>query len=98
MAKIFAAELRAGAWRSKLSGMITAAREQDLMNAADLLLDARRTNKPIADLPKELRPVTLEEAYYIQDRMSWAYEAIGGWKVGAPTPDATPAYDILSWM
>ena len=100
MAKIFAAELRAGAWRSKLSGMITAAREQDLMNAADLLLDARRTNKPIADLPKELRPVTLEEAYYIQDRMSWAYEAIGGWKVGAPTPDATPAFAPMPamWM
>src|SRR6516165_7703127 len=100
MAKIFAAELRAEARRSKLSGMITAAREHDLMNAADLLLDARRTNKPIADLPKELRPVTLEEAYYIQDRMSWAYEAIGGWKVGAPTPDATPAFAPMPamWM
>ena len=95
-----AAELRAGEWRSKLSGMITAAREQDLMNAADLLLDARRTNKPIADLPKNLRPVTLEEAYYIQDRMSWAYEAIGGWKVGAPSPDATPAFAPMPamWM
>lgn len=80
--------------------MITAAREQDLMNAADLLLDARRTNKPIADLPKNLRPVTLEEAYYIQDRMSWAYEAIGGWKVGAPAPDATPAFAPMPamWM
>src|SRR5215469_6276459 len=80
--------------------MITAAREQDLMNAADLLLDARRTNKPIADLPKNLRPVTLEEAYYIQDRMSWAYEAIGGWKVGAPSPDATPAFAPMPamWM
>lgn len=80
--------------------MITAAREQDLMNAADLLLDARRTNKPIADLPKDLRPVTLEEAYYIQDRMSWAYEAIGGWKVGAPAPDATPAFAPMPamWM
>jgi 2-keto-4-pentenoate hydratase len=78
--------------------MITAAREQDLMNAADRLLDARRTNKPIADLPKDLRPVTLEEAYYIQDRMSWAYEAIGGWKVGAPSPDATPAFAPMPAM
>ena len=80
--------------------MITAAREQELMNAADLLLDARRTNKPIAELPKEMRPATLEEAYYIQDRMSWAYEDIGGWKVGAPTPDATPAFAPMPkrWM
>lgn len=72
--------------------MITAAREKDLIQAADLLLDARRTNTPISDLPKELRPTTLEEAYFIQDRMSWAFEKIGGWKVGAPTPDATPAF------
>jgi 2-keto-4-pentenoate hydratase len=80
--------------------MITGAREKDLMHAADLLLDARRTNKPIVDLPKELQPTTLEEAYFIQDRMSWAYEAIGGWKVGAPTPEATPAFAPMpaAWM
>jgi 2-keto-4-pentenoate hydratase len=78
--------------------MITAAREQDLMNAADLLLDARRTNKPIADLPTDLRPTTLEEAYYIQDRMSWAYDAIGGWKIGAPTPDDPPGFAPMPAM
>ncbi|HEY6374492.1 MAG TPA: 2-keto-4-pentenoate hydratase, partial [Edaphobacter sp.] len=46
------------------------------------------------------RPATLEEAYFVQDRMSWAYEAIGGWKVGAPTPDATPSFAPmpLVWM
>lgn len=65
-----------------------------------MLLDARRTNKPIADLPKNLRPATLEEAYYIQDRMSLAYEAIGGWKVGASDPEATPAFAPMPamWM
>ena len=68
------------------------------MNAADLLLDARRTNKPIADLPTDLRPTTLEEAYFIQDRMSWAFEAIGGWKIGAPTPDATPGFAPMPAM
>ena len=80
--------------------MITAAREKDLFSAADMLLDARRTCQPIADLPKELRPTTLEEAYVVQDRMSWAYEAIGGWKVGAPTPDATPTFAPMpaDWM
>jgi len=72
--------------------MITGARKQDMLNAADLLMDARRTNRPIVDLPKEYKPVTLEEAYVVQDRMSWAYDAIGGWKVGAPSPDATPTF------
>jgi len=84
--------------RSKLSGMITAPREAELIDAADLLLDARRTNKPITDLPAQLRPTTLDEAYFIQDRMSWAYEAIGGWKVGAATPDATPAFAPMPAM
>jgi 2-keto-4-pentenoate hydratase len=72
--------------------MITGAREKDLIEAADLLLDARRTNRPIEDLPPELRPTTLDEAYFVQDRMSWAYENIGGWKVGAPTLDAAPSF------
>ncbi|HEY0163375.1 MAG TPA: fumarylacetoacetate hydrolase family protein [Edaphobacter sp.] len=80
--------------------MTTAAREKDLIQAADLLLDARRTNTPIADLPKELRPVTLDEAYFVQDRMALAFGAIGGWKVGAPTPEATPSFAPMpaAWM
>lgn len=57
-----------------------------------MLLDARRSNKPIADLPADLRPQNLDEAYFVQDRMSWAYEAVGGWKVGAPSADATPMF------
>lgn len=57
-----------------------------------MLLDARRTCQPIADLPRELRPTDLEEAYFVQDRMAWVYEKIGGWKVGAPTAEATPTF------
>jgi 2-keto-4-pentenoate hydratase len=80
--------------------MINGAQERQLIDAADMLLDARRTCKPIVDLPKDLRPSTLEEAYFIQDRMSWAYENIGGWKIGAPTPEATPAFAPMpaAWM
>ena len=80
--------------------MITGAQERQLMDAADMLLDARRTCKPIIDLPVDHRPTTMEEAYFVQDRMSWAYEAIGGWKVGAPTPDATPTFAPMpaAWM
>ena len=67
------------------------------MNAAAMLLDGRRTNTPIDDLPPAVRPVTLEEAYFIQDRLALAYGEIGGWKVGAPTADATPMFAPMPW-
>jgi 2-keto-4-pentenoate hydratase len=72
--------------------MMNGAQQRQMMNAVNLLLDARRTNKPIADLPVDLRPETLEEAYFVQDKLSWAYEAVGGWKVGAASADATPMF------
>jgi 2-keto-4-pentenoate hydratase len=72
--------------------MMTGEREKELMTAAGMLLEARRTNTPIDDLPEALRPVSLEEAYFVQDRIALAYGEIGGWKVGAPTADATPMF------
>ncbi|HXC96327.1 MAG TPA: hypothetical protein VNU92_11540 [Edaphobacter sp.] len=62
------------------------------MSAAGMLLAARRTNTPIEDLPEELRPQALDEAYFVQGRLALAYGETGGWKVGAPTPDATPLF------
>ena len=70
--------------------MMTGAREQQLIEAANTLLDARRTNTPIDDLPLYLQPTTLDEAYFVQDTMAVAYGEIGGWKVGAPTAGAVP--------
>ncbi len=80
--------------------MMTGEREKELMSAAAMLLDARRTNIPIDDLPAALRPVTLDEAYFVQDRLALAYGEIGGWKVGAPTADATPMFAPmpLAWI
>ena len=72
--------------------MMTGAREAQLMEAANLLLDARRTADPMVDLPAALQPTTMDEAYFVQDTMAEAYGAIGGWKIGAPTPDATPMF------
>jgi 2-keto-4-pentenoate hydratase len=79
---------------------MTGEREKELMQAAALLLDARRTNRPIDDLPAGLRPVTLDEAYFVQDRLALAYGEIGGWKVGAPTAEATPMFAPmpLAWI
>ncbi len=62
------------------------------MDAANLLLDARRTATPIDDLPQELRPTSLDEAYVVQDTIASAYGPIGGWKIGAPTPEASPMF------
>jgi 2-keto-4-pentenoate hydratase len=80
--------------------MMTGAREEELISAARMLMDARRTHEPINDLPEELRPTTVDEAYFIQDRLSLAYGTVGGWKVGAPTPEATPMFAPmpLAWM
>jgi 2-keto-4-pentenoate hydratase len=80
--------------------MITGAREQELIAAARMLMDARRTNVPIVDLPEELRPTSLEEAYFVQDKLSLVYGEVGGWKVGAPTADATPMFAPmpLAWI
>jgi 2-keto-4-pentenoate hydratase len=72
--------------------MMTGAREEQLIEAANLLLDARRTVKPMIDLPGELQPATLDEAYFVQDTIASAYGEIGGWKIGAPTAEATPMF------
>jgi 2-keto-4-pentenoate hydratase len=63
-----------------------------LDEAATLLLESRRTLQPIDDLPPALRPKTLEEAYYVQDLILRDLGEVGGWKVGAPSPEATPLY------
>jgi 2-keto-4-pentenoate hydratase len=80
--------------------VITGTREKQLMAAADLLADARRTHTPIVDLPPELQPTNLEEVARIHDAMAVAYDGIGGWKIGAPSPDATPFFAPMprAWM
>lgn len=61
------------------------------MDAADLLLAARHDPaKRLADLPDAVRPTDLAAAYAIQHRIMGALGAIGGWKVGAPGPEAPP--------
>jgi 2-keto-4-pentenoate hydratase len=71
---------------------MTGAREAALTDAANLLLDARRTVTPVVDLPVGLQPATLDEAYFVQDMMAVAYDGVGGWKVGAATADSTPIF------
>ena len=73
-------------------GMTSGAREQQLIEAANLLLNARRTHTPIADLPVELQPTSMDEVYAVQDAIALAYGEVGGYKIGAGTADATPSF------
>ncbi|MEP7207937.1 MAG: fumarylacetoacetate hydrolase family protein [Casimicrobiaceae bacterium] len=58
--------------------------------AAALLLEARRTGVPIAGLPADAQPATDADSYAIQDAQITELGLIGGWKVGAHTPDSEP--------
>lgn len=80
--------------------MISGYREKELLDAANLLSNARRTHTPIADLPLELQPANLEEVHCVHDFLADAYGDIGGWKLGAPSPDATPFFAPMprEWM
>ncbi|MFZ0663039.1 MAG: fumarylacetoacetate hydrolase family protein [Acidobacteriaceae bacterium] len=73
-------------------GKLPASDNDRMRQAAEILLKARREITPIHELPEKLRPSTLEEAYALQDIMAQALSPIGGWKVGAPSPDATPLF------
>ncbi|MBT9332868.1 2-keto-4-pentenoate hydratase [Paracidobacterium acidisoli] len=63
-----------------------------LRQATEPLLRARRDVRPIRELPEAVRPHSLEEAYALQDLMAEALGPIGGWKIGALSPEATPLY------
>ena len=85
--------------------MISETRRTDLLSAAKILLEARRTATPIADLPAALQPSSLEEAYFVQDAMARTIEgeqtqSARSWKVGAPAPDATPLFGpmVSAWI
>lgn len=71
---------------------ITSIDRDRLRQASEILLEARRTTTPIADLPAGLRPTSILEAYYLQDVMLEELGTAAGWKVGAPSPDATPIF------
>jgi 2-keto-4-pentenoate hydratase len=80
--------------------MISGAREKELIEAADLLLDARRTHTPIADLPVALQPTSLEEVARVHDELATAFGEIGGYKIGAGSLEAVPFFAPMprAWM
>ncbi|HEY9461302.1 MAG TPA: fumarylacetoacetate hydrolase family protein [Paralcaligenes sp.] len=61
-----------------------------IASAAQLLLNARSTQKLLPELPSEYRPGNSAEAYAIQDAVVAQLGPIGGWKVGAGSATAEP--------
>lgn len=66
--------------------------QRRMRDASEILLAARRTLTPITDLPHSLRPKTLNEAYHLQDLILEELGDVGGWKVGAATPESEPLF------
>jgi 2-keto-4-pentenoate hydratase len=75
--------------------LLSGEQKDKLYQAAEMLLEARQTLQPLDDLPPDFRPKTLEQAYFVQDVMLQALGKAGGWKVGAPAPDAMPLYSPM---
>ena len=58
--------------------------------AAELLLQARATRRPLRALPADARPRSADEAYAVQDLVVAAIGPVDAWKVGAKSPTAEP--------
>jgi 2-keto-4-pentenoate hydratase len=71
---------------------MTGPRESTLQQTANLLLDARRTGVTLTELPAELVPDGPEEISFVQDRVAAAFGPVGGYKIGAPSLEATPTF------
>lgn len=59
-------------------------------DAAELLLSARRDmSQRLRVIPEAIRPKTEEQAYLVQREIVSQLDAIGGWKVGSPSPTSS---------
>jgi 2-keto-4-pentenoate hydratase len=79
---------------------MTGPRENILLQTAGTLLQARRTGNFLTGLPAAQLPLDISEVYFVQDAVAAAFGQIGGWKIGAPTPTATPVFAPmpLAWI
>lgn len=68
----------------------------NLKQAAALFLEARSTRRWLTALPEECHPADMTEAYAIQRLVFAELGRAAAWKVGAGSPDATPAYAAIA--
>jgi 2-keto-4-pentenoate hydratase len=64
--------------------------------ATAAVLAAARTGTRPLELPADLRPPTLVDAYLVQDIVVRGRGEVAGWKVGADTPEAEPLRGALA--
>jgi 2-keto-4-pentenoate hydratase len=64
--------------------------------ASAAVLAAARTGTRPLELPAELRPPTLDDAYLVQDIVVLGRGEVAAWKVGADTPEAEPLRGALA--
>lgn len=79
---------------------MTDSRHTELAAFVAQLRTARETRTPLASIPDGLAPTTDDEALHVQSALAAHFGPIGGWKVGAGTPTATPACGPmpLAWL
>jgi 2-keto-4-pentenoate hydratase len=66
-----------------------------ITQAARLLVEAQRTNTPIAELPPTCAPRDAEEAFAIQDAVAALRGPVRGWKVGqGASPNCAPVFAV----
>jgi 2-keto-4-pentenoate hydratase len=61
-----------------------------IRQAAEMLAQARRSRTLLEDIPADIQPQHVEDAYAIQYAIANLLGPIGGWKVGLPKPGAAP--------
>ncbi len=83
----------AGTWTRQAHEALAASTR--VQETAEVLLRARREGAPLPDLDPALQPASLYEAYAVQDAMAERLGPVGGWKIGAPSPDAVPVFGPL---
>lgn len=71
---------------------LSSAEQPAQMQAAQILAEARRTLTPIANLPEPLRPQSMDAACRLQYLVARHFGPVGGYKIGAPSPEATPVF------
>jgi 2-keto-4-pentenoate hydratase len=68
--------------------------DSTLRDACAALVDARRGARRIDPFPAAWQPADMAEGYRLQQAVADALGAVGGWKVGAVTPDQRRAQGI----
>ena len=69
--------------------------EQSIEQAASLLMQARRSMQPLANLPESCRPTTVADAHAIQDAITAALgKTVGAYKANAPA-DGEPVRGVI---